>query len=202
LNLDHKTQTAAADMFALTDRELWLVTAQAGSRRGGMIATFVSHASLAPELPRVLIAVAVRHFTWELIESSGAFGLHLISEEQLDWVWRFGLKSGRDTDKLAGLAVETAVTGTPLMPEALGWIDCRVEARLAMGDRTAYLAEVVAAQSVRRSAPLTFQRLLQLAPVEKRHELRALRDRDAAIDAAAIRAWREERKKGRMMDEG
>lgn len=193
MNLDHKTQTAAADMFALTDRELWLVTAQAGSRRGGMIATFVSHASLAPELPRVLIAVAVRHFTWELIESSGAFGLHLIGEEQLDWVWRFGLKSGRDTDKLAGLAVETAVTGTPLMPEALGWIDCRVEARLAMGDRTAYLAEVVAAQSVRRSAPLTFQRLLQLAPVEKRHELRALRDRDAAIDAAAIRAWRDGR---------
>ncbi|HEV3022592.1 MAG TPA: flavin reductase family protein, partial [Pirellulales bacterium] len=106
---------AAGELFARTDRELWLVTAQAGSRRGGLIATFVSHASLVPELPRVLIAVALQHHTWELIESSGAFGLHLIGEEQLDWVWRFGLQSGRDTDKLAGLTIETAATGSPLL---------------------------------------------------------------------------------------
>ena len=155
-----------------------------------MIATFVSHASLAPELPRVLMAVASQHFTWELIEANGAFGLHLIGEEQLDWVWRFGLPSGRDTDKLAGLAIETAVTGSPLLPGALGWLDCRVEARLDTGDRTAYLAEVVAARTIRNSRPLTLQRLLQLAPVERKQELRALRQRDAAIDAKAILAWR------------
>jgi len=190
------SQTAAGDLFALTDRELWLVTARAGARRGGLIATFISHASLVPELPRVLIAVAARHHTWELIELSGGFGLHLIGEERLDWVWRFGLQSGRDTDKLAGLPIETAVTGSPLLTEALGWLDCRVEARLDMGDRTAYLAEVVAARNIRGATPLTFQRLLQLAGAEKRQELRALRDHDAAIDAAAIRAWREERNEG------
>ncbi len=195
MSLDLATETAAADLFALTDRELWLVTAQAPSRRGGLIATFVSHASLAPELPRVLMAVASQHFTWELIEASGAFGLHLIGEEQLDWVWRFGLPSGRDTDKLAGLAIETAVTGSPLLPGALGWLDCRVEAKLDMGDRTAYLAEVVAARNIRRASPLTIQRLLQLAPAEKLQELRALKDHDAAIDAAAIRAWRAGRRK-------
>jgi len=195
LNLDRATETAAADLFALTDRELWLVTARAGSRRGGLIATFVSHASLVPDLPRVLLAVALQHFTRELIETSGAFGLHLIGEEQLDWVWRFGLPSGRDTDKLAGLAIETAVTGSPLLTGALGWLDCQVEARLDMGDRTAYLAEVVAARSIRSAAPLTIQRLSQLAPADKRQDLRALKDRDAAIDATAIRAWREERRK-------
>jgi flavin reductase (DIM6/NTAB) family NADH-FMN oxidoreductase RutF len=179
------------DLFARTDRELWLVTAQAGSRRGGLVATFVSHASLVPELPRVLVAVAVQHYTWEMIESSGAFGLHLIGEDHLDWVWRFGLQSGRETDKLAGLALETAVTGSPLLTGAIGWLDCRVEARLDTGDRTAYLAEVVAARTIRQDRPLTFQRLLQLAPDEKRRELRASREGDAAIDAAAIRAWRE-----------
>ncbi|HEV3006792.1 MAG TPA: flavin reductase family protein [Pirellulales bacterium] len=186
----------ATELFARSDRELWLVTAQAGSRRGGLIATFVSHASLVPELPRVLIAVALQHHTWELIESSGAFGLHLIGEEQLDWVWQFGLQSGRDTDKLAGLTFETAVTGSPLLSTALGWLDCRVEARLDTGDRTAYLAQVVAARTIRDAPPLTFQRLLQLAPEERRNELRAARQRDAAIDAAAIRAWPELRVEG------
>ena len=86
--MDHET---AAELFALTDRELWLITASAGERRGGLIATFVSHASLVPELPRILVAVAKQHHTWQLIEASGAFAAHLLSEQNLDFVWRFGL---------------------------------------------------------------------------------------------------------------
>ena len=182
--------TAAAALFAQTDRELWLVTAAAGPRQSGLIATFVCHASLPPELPRVLLAIAKHHQTWQLIEESGTFALHLIGEEQLDYVWRFGLASGRDQDKFSGLAVHRGATGSPLVPEALGWLDCRVEARFDTGDRTAYLAEVVESRLERRDPPLTMRRMLQLAPPDKLHELRRQREEDGAIDAAAIRAWR------------
>jgi flavin reductase (DIM6/NTAB) family NADH-FMN oxidoreductase RutF len=192
---------AAAEIFALTDRELWLVTAQAEARRGGMIATFVSHASLVPELPRVMIAVAKQHYTWELIDASGAFALHLIDEEHIEWVWNFGLRSGRDIDKLAGLALDTSSTGSPLLASALGWLDCRVEARLDTGDRTAFLAAVVAARCVRPAAPLTARRLFELASEERRQELRALRGRDALTDAAAIRRWRLGRSDGCRLDQ-
>src|SRR6516225_194631 len=93
-----------ASLFARTDRELWLLTAAAGGRRGGLIATFVSQASIVPDLPRVVVGIAKQHHTWGLIEASGAFALHLLSADELDWVWRFGLQSGRDSDKLDGLA--------------------------------------------------------------------------------------------------
>src|ERR1700722_9361684 len=95
---------AASALFGRIDQALWLVTACAGSHRGGLIATFVSKASLVPELPRVLVGLARQHHTCQLIEASGAFGLHLLDEAHLSWVWRFGLQSGRDCDKLAGLA--------------------------------------------------------------------------------------------------
>src|SRR5437660_1430678 len=85
---------AAAALFRKLDRELWLVTASAGGRRGGLIATFVSQASIVPELPRTILGLAKQHHTWGLIEASGVFALHLMGEEQLDWVWRFGLQSG------------------------------------------------------------------------------------------------------------
>src|SRR5580693_5111141 len=62
------------------DRELWVVTAADGDQKGGLIATFVSLASIAPALPRVLVGISRRHRTWELIESSGAFVLHLLGE--------------------------------------------------------------------------------------------------------------------------
>ena len=63
--------TAASTLFAWLGRELWLVTAQAGGRRGGLIATFVNQASIVPEMPRVLVGLARQHHTWELVEASG-----------------------------------------------------------------------------------------------------------------------------------
>jgi flavin reductase (DIM6/NTAB) family NADH-FMN oxidoreductase RutF len=186
--------SASISLFAQLDRELWLLTAAAGGRRGGLIATFVSQASLVPELPRVLVGLAKQHHTWELVEGSGAFALHLLDEPHLDWVWRFGLRSGRDGYKLDGLAVQIGTTGSPLLAEAPGWLDCRVEARLDTGDRTVYLAEVVDARLSRPGQPLTVKRLLQLAPPEELRELKEQVARDSAVDAAAIRAWREQRK--------
>ena len=181
---------APTDLFRRLDRELWVVTAQAGGRRGGLIATFVSQATIVPERPRVLVGLAKAHHTWELVEQSSAFGLHLLGEEHLDWVWRFGLRSGRDGDKLDGLAVRPGSSGSPLLEGARGWLDCRVEARLDTGDRTVYLAEVLDARAPDARPVLTMGRMIQLATDEHRRELHEQLRSDAVLDAAAIRRWR------------
>src|SRR5690242_1935253 len=102
-----KDPFAASKSFQRLDREVWVVTARAGSRRGALIATFVSQASLAPTYPRVIVGLARQHHTWELVEESGAFALHLIGEEHIKWVWQLGMTSGRGIDKLAGFNVGT-----------------------------------------------------------------------------------------------
>lgn len=173
-------------IFGLLDPPLWLVTAAAGSRRGGLIATFVNQASIVPARPRVVVGIAKQHHTWELIETSGALVLHLLDEKHLDWVWQFALQSGREVDKLAGLEVVTTVTGSPRLRGVIGWLECRVAKRLDTGDRTIYLAEVVESALEKAAPPLTWQRLLALAPPEKLRQLKRLLERDAAIDAAAM----------------
>jgi flavin reductase (DIM6/NTAB) family NADH-FMN oxidoreductase RutF len=181
----------AAALFARTDREIWLVTSQSGSQRGGLIATFVNAASIVPDLPRVLVGLAKHHYTHGLVEASSAFVLHLLGERHLEWVYRFGLASGQTNDKFVGLDVQQTVASGPLLRDALGWLDCKVEAKLDTGDRTVYLAEVIDAASGGDDPPLTVNRMVQLAPAEKRAELRRLMQRDAALDAVAIRAWRQ-----------
>jgi flavin reductase (DIM6/NTAB) family NADH-FMN oxidoreductase RutF len=181
----------AANIFAHLDRELWVVTTQAAGRSGGLIATFVSNASIVAELPRVLVGLAKQHHSWKLVEASKAFALHLLREDQLDMVWRFGAQSGHQVDKLQDLRTTTAVTGSPILSEALAWLDCRVETRLDSGDRTIYLAEIAAAEAPAALRPLTMQRLLQTAPADKLRILRQQFEHDAAVDAAAIRAWRQ-----------
>ncbi len=169
-----------SDILRLIDREIWLVSAAHEKRRAGLIATFVSQASIVPDLPRMLVGIAKQHHTWGLIEASRAFTLHLLDESHLDWVWRFGLHSGHAGDKFAGL------------PElrAVAWLKCRVETSLDTGDRTLYLAEVLDAHLEKATPPLTMRRVLQLASPERLRELRAGLERDAVVDGAAIRAWR------------
>jgi flavin reductase (DIM6/NTAB) family NADH-FMN oxidoreductase RutF len=209
---------AFSKIFDRLDRELWVITARAGERCTGLVATYVSSVSLVPELSRVTIALAKHHFTHELIEASGAFCMHLVDEDQIDWVWRFGIPSGRDVVKLCGLAISTGAGGSPILSGALGWVDCRVEARMDTGDRTVYLAEVLDAgwrirgaeegdlrsdaaldristssagsQLAQSGTPLTIKRLLELAPVERLREMKVAMDRNVALDRAAILDWR------------
>ena len=169
-------------IIRLLDREIWLVTAEHDGRRGGLIATFVCHASIVPELPRMLIGIAKQHHTHSLIEASGAFTLHLLCEGQLDLVWRFGLQTGNAVDKFAGLA---SIDGS------VATLDCRVETSLDTGDRTVFLGDVVGSQLANATMPLTMKRVLQLAPPERQKDLREGLQRDAVVDAAAIRTWRD-----------
>ena len=173
------------------DREIWVVTSADGDRKGGLIATFVSPASIAASLPRVLAGISRRHQTWELIEASGSFAVHLLGEDRLDWVPRFGLQSGRTVDKLAGLEHHPGRSGSPILAGASGWLDCRVEARLETGDRTMYLAEVVDALAPEDTQVLTVQRMLRLVSEDVRARLAEDLQRDSLVDAAAIRFWRD-----------
>jgi flavin reductase (DIM6/NTAB) family NADH-FMN oxidoreductase RutF len=188
---DADWQKAVAEVFHLYDPPLWLVTSAHGGQRGGLIATSVVRASIIPQLPRMLIAIARHHHTWGLIEGSGRFALHLLPADDLETVWRFGLQSGLQCEKFADLPAEWTPGGNPLHGGCLAWLDCRVEDALDIGDRSVYLAQV-SGGAVRGPGPvLSVASLLRDAPAERRAELDRLYAADQATDAAAIRAWRQ-----------
>jgi hypothetical protein len=93
----------------------WVATAQTGAQRRSLITTFASPTSIMAELPRVLLSLAHQQQIWEVVEASGAFALHLLSEAQLSWVWRFGLQSGRAQNKWAGVGLRSGMTGGPVL---------------------------------------------------------------------------------------
>jgi flavin reductase (DIM6/NTAB) family NADH-FMN oxidoreductase RutF len=180
-------------LFERVDREVWIVTAAHAGRRAGLVATFVAPASIVPEMPRVIAGIAKTHETQMLIEASGAFAVHLLDESQTDLVWLFGLQSSRSVDKFAGLPVQTAATGSPILRDALAWLDCRIEMRMDTGDRTVYLGDVLDCGSRSEARPLTLHKLLASAPPEYKQTLRDQMAADAAKDREAIERWRSAR---------
>ena len=126
--------------------------------------------------------------------------MHLIDEAHIDWVWRFGIPSGREVDKLSKLATSVSVTGAPILAGALAWLDFRVESQMDTGDRTVFLAEVLDARIEHAASPLTFKRLLELAPADKLRELKLAMERDIELDGEAILAWRRQQATGDSED--
>lgn len=182
------------------DPVLWVVTARSGYEQSGLIANFVHKASLVPDLPRILVAIARHHHTWSAIENSRSFAVHIVGEARLEWVSRFGLRSGRNVDKFTGLQTRRGITGAPLLEEAVLWMECRVEASLGTGDRTIYVAEVVSAGTGADDTPLRLKRMLELLPADQRSELQCMLAKDIAVDSAAIRAWRVGKEKPVRLD--
>ena len=108
----------------------------------------------------------------------------------MDWVWRFGLQSGNDVDKFSGLTTRSAPSGCLILTDAIGWLDCRVETRMEIGDRTVYLAQVMDGKLEGDEPALTMTRLVQLASDDRLAELKKQMLQDIIIDAREIISWR------------
>lgn len=181
----------AEAVFSLLDRELWLLTAAAGKRRAGLVCTLVSQASIIPDQPRVWVGLSPQHHTTGVVRDGRAFLLHLVREEHLDLVWRFGTCSGRDEDKFAGTTWEESSLGLARLPGAVAWLECKVDSYAETGDRIFFLASVCAAAKLSDGPPLTVQRFQRLLSPAQKIELRRLLLRDACIDADLVRRWTE-----------
>ena len=126
---------------------LWSPIAAVSSRWQGkdnaQICVSIGGASIVAERPRIITQIYKTNHSHEMIMGSGAFALNFLRADQLDWIDRFGMCSGRDRDKLEGLDYKAGETGSPLLADCWGWLDCRVVNAMDGGDLTCFLAEVV-----------------------------------------------------------
>jgi flavin reductase (DIM6/NTAB) family NADH-FMN oxidoreductase RutF len=180
------------DALRLVNREIWVITAAASGRRGGLLATWVSAASIDREKPVLLAGIGPNHFTAQLVQSSKACAAHLLRPDQIDLAWNFANGSGRDRDKLEGLGIEQRETGSPILPDCLAWFDCRVFARYDAGDRLLFWADVVSA--IRRDgtagSALREHDFFRRLSDEQRQKLIADRQADVASNHSLHEEWR------------
>lgn len=130
-----------------------VTTAHEGERTGLTISSFTS-VSIAP--PLVLICIDRRKYARDLIDRAGLFGVSILRADQVALGKRFaGMIPGME-DRFAGVAWITAETGAPLLPDALAWLDCRVQDRHESGDHTIFVGRVVDCQAGEQGDSLVY----------------------------------------------
>ena len=178
------------------DREIWVVTAAAGARRGALTATWVSPVSVDPDRPMLLAGLAPNHFTAGLVREGGSFVAHLLRPEQAELAFRMASSSGRQGDKLAGLDVQTGSTGSPVLRDCAAWFECRVMGMYDAGDRLFFWADIVAAERMAEGPVLREQAFFGQLTGEQKQRLRQDLQSDLAIQRPLHQQWREMASRG------
>ena len=149
---------------------LWSPLAAVTSRWQGQdnvqIAVAIAAASIVSDRPRVVIQLYKTNLSHDMVMSGGAFALNFLRPDQLDLIGDFGLVSGRDQDKLDGVATTTGESGSPLLTDCFGYLDCRVINAMDGGDMTCFLADVLDGKTLAQGDPLWWRDARRQLPPE------------------------------------
>jgi len=90
---------------------------------------------------------------------SRAFGVSILDEETpMQFIGRFGFKSGRDSEKLEGINYKFGQTRSPIvLDHATSYMDCELVTSMDAGTHTIFLGRVVDADVVSDGRPMTYE---------------------------------------------
>ena len=106
----------------------------------GMTANAFTSVSLNP--PLILVSVDKKADTHGLMMEAEAFCVNILPEHRREWSDWWAGKAPKDVDQFANMPYSTKATGSPVLDDCLGYIDCKVWARYEGGDHTLFVGEV------------------------------------------------------------
>lgn len=112
---------------------LYIITAQKGETKGAMLASWVTQASFEP--PGFTVAVAKDRAIESLLQVDDTFVLNILEEGNYQNLMKHFLKRfPPGADRFAGVKIQTANNGSPILIDALAYLECQVVSRMDCGD--------------------------------------------------------------------
>lgn len=130
-----------------------VTTRDARGEPAGFTASAVSSLSLDPLL--LLVCVDRGSETLGHLEAAAPFAVNVLAGDHQELALRFA--SSLREDRFAGLDLVEAATGSPILADALAWLDCTVHEVLEGGDHAIVLGRVEAC-AARDGVPLIYHR--------------------------------------------
>ncbi len=130
-----------------------VVTAAPDAGPAGM--TVGSFFSVSLDPPLVGLCADKGSGSWAAMAPANAFAVNFLCADQTDLSNRFASKAD---DKFDGLDWHPAPTGSPLLPDVIGWVDCVTEQTVDSGDHWIIIGRVTAIEILREADPLVFFR--------------------------------------------
>jgi flavorubredoxin/flavin reductase (DIM6/NTAB) family NADH-FMN oxidoreductase RutF len=120
---------------------LYIITAKKGDLTGAMLASWVMQASFEP--PGFTVAVAKDRAIESLMQVGDKFVLNILEEGKYQALMKHFLKRfPPGADRFAGVQTQSAANGSPVLSEALAYLECEVVSRMECSDHWVVYSKV------------------------------------------------------------
>ncbi len=122
---------------------LYIITAQKGNLTGAMLASWVAQASFDP--PGFTVAVAKDRAIESLMQVGDTFVLNILEADNYSHLMSHFLKRfPPGADRFAGVKTREAENGSPILGDALAYLECEVVSRMECSDHWLVYSQVKA----------------------------------------------------------
>ena len=129
-----------------------VVTVGTGGAENGLAISWMSQVSFDP--PLIMFAIDKNHYSNLPLGSKG-FVVNLLKSDQNNVAGHFAGQSMEGENKIDKFPTRPAGSGSPILTEALAFLDCEVEKTIEVGDHTLYIGKIVDAGVLNDGQPLT-----------------------------------------------
>ncbi len=136
---------------------MYVVSSKNDGKFNGQIANTVIQTTSEP--PMIAVCLNKQNLTHEFVQASRVFTVSVLSQETpMEFIGRFGFKSGREIDKFEGVKVKMGVTGVPIaLDHALAYLEAEVVDSADAVTHTLFIAKVLDAEILDENAePMTY----------------------------------------------
>ena len=144
------------ETFRKVTNGVYVITTKHADKINGMTAAWVTRVSFVP--PLVSISIGKTRFSHDLIKNAGVFAVNILKEGQVEIGKHFGFQSGIKVDKFAAIQYDTKATGSPILKDTGGYLDCKVVSSFEAGDHTIFVGEVLDASVDKDAKPLVYRK--------------------------------------------
>jgi flavin reductase (DIM6/NTAB) family NADH-FMN oxidoreductase RutF len=135
---------------------VYIVTTRTKGKVNGMTAAWISQVSMNPVL--LMVSIAPARYTHGMIKESGYFAINVLSDGQEGLAQSFGFRSGRKHDKFQNIPYFDAPNGSPVLKDAMAFIECKLINDFSAGDHSLFIGHVVEAKLLQSDQePLIFR---------------------------------------------
>lgn len=136
---------------------MYIVSSNKDDKLNGQIANTVFQITSEP----VTIAISINknNLTHEYIESSCRFAISVLSEEApLQFIGKFGFKTGRKEDKFKDVNFKKLESDCPVvLDNSICYLEAKVTGKLDCGTHTVFLGEMTGSEIIKPGKPMTYE---------------------------------------------
>ena len=125
-----------------------IVSSKKDDRFNGCIVNAVFQ--IVPEPPTVAVSVNKQNLTHEYITDSRVFTVSVLAEgTPMEFIGRFGFKTGRDIDKFEQVRYKTGQAGAPIvLDNTVSFIEAKVVKTIDVETHTLFIGEITACETI------------------------------------------------------